>query len=216
MTLAEIEAAARALYNATGDTNWSSAELATNLYMATLEMTSECGLVIEKRFQSTTVAGTGEYAFPTYASSIKRVTYNGAKLKEIDMRTDDALTIENQLTTDTGVPVYYYVWERTINLRPLPSDALTLEVFATCDEQSLSPSSTLETPAMFHGRLVEYVVAQMAAKDLNWQMYDRFMERWEKIHKPKITAQIRRAKRGDAFAIVKMEEQLPTSTLGVK
>lgn len=215
MTLTEIETAARNRYNAVGDTNWSSTEIASIVYEATLEMTRDCGLVIEKRFQTSTVIGTGEYDFPETANSIKRITYNGQKLREITMREDDVLTIENQLSTDTGVPQYYYVWDRTFHLRPLPASVYTLDVYAICDEQSLTPSSVLLTPERFHGSLVTYLIKEMASKDLNWQMYDRYDAKWQ-LEKIRIRSQIRRAKRADAFTIVKIEECLPTVSLGTK
>ena len=215
MTLSEIEDAARSRYNAQGDTNWSSAEIATIVYEGCLEMSRDCGLLIEKRFESLTVAGTGEYEFPDSADSVKRITYNGRKLKEITMREDDVLTLENQLTTDTGDTEYYYVWDRTFFLRPIPQDGLVLEVFALCTEEALTPLSVLSTPEQFHGSLITYVVAQMSAKDLNWQMYDRYIAKWD-IEKDRIRAKIRRSKRADAFTIVKSEEMLPYQTLGVK
>jgi len=46
-------------------------------------------------------------------------------------------------------------------------------------------------------------------------MYDRYDEKWQ-VEKTRITAHIRRAKRADAFVVVKLEEALPTVTLGVK
>lgn len=215
MDISKIEEMARRRYNAVGDTNWSTEEIAQIIYLHSLEITRDCGLVLEKRFRSTTVAGTGEYAFPENADSIKRVTYNGKKLKEISMREDDVLTIENQLATDTGDTQYYYQWERTLFLRPIPAGAYTLEVFALCSEQELEPDSTIEIPAWIHGSLVIAVVKEMAAKDLNWQMHDRYQVMWEK-DKILIRQKIRRAKRADGFAMVKMEENLPTATLGVK
>jgi hypothetical protein len=215
MTLSEIEASARNRYNAIGDTNWSSAEIANLVYEASLEMTRDCGLVIEKRFQVSTVSGTSRYNFPDTATSIKRITHNGSKLKEISMREDDILTIENQLSTDTGVPQYYYVWDSIFHLRPVPSAVYTLDVYVIANEAALTPSSTLTIPTKFHGSLVTYVVKEMSSKDLNWQMYDRYQERWE-VEKLRIRSHIRRAKRGDAFTIVKLEELLPTVSLGTK
>jgi hypothetical protein len=215
MTPLEIETMARRRYNAVGDDNWSSAEIAELIYQGSLEITRECGLVIERKFSSTSVSGTGEYSFPEQAAAIKRVTYDGRKLKEITMREDDALTLENQLTTDTGAPEYYYVWNRTINIRPIPGAAETIEVFAVCNEQELTPTSTIDIPDRWHGSLVTYVVKEMAAKDLNWGMYDRYDAKFE-VEKVRIRAAIRREKRADGFRVVSCEESLPYATLGVK
>jgi hypothetical protein len=214
MTLTEIETNARNRYNASGDTNWSSDEIIQIIYQATLELTRDCGLLIEKRFRSTSVIGTGEYALPDSAVAIKRITYDGRKLKEITMREDDAITIQNQLTSDTGTPAYYYIWDRVFHLRAIPDALKTIEIHALCSEESLTSGSVLSTPELFHGSLITYVIKEMAAKDLNWTMYDRYMQMWE-AEKTKILAHIRRAKRADAFQVVKSEDDLPIVTLGV-
>lgn len=215
MTIDEIEQSARNRYNASGDNNWSSAEIADLIYQASLEITRDCGLVIERKFQSTSVAGTGEYTFPEQAAAIKRITYDGRKLREITMREDDTLTLENQLTTDTGSPQYYYVWNRVFHIRPIPDAAETIEVFALCNEQSLTSASVIDIPERFHGSIVNFVIKEMSSKDLNWQMFDRYDAKFE-ADKIRIRSAIRREKRADAFAIVKSEEALVYTTLGVK
>jgi hypothetical protein len=215
MTPTQIETKARRLYNAVGDTNWSSTEIVDIIHLGSLEITRDCDLVIEKKFSLTTTIAVGEYAFPTNATAIKRLTYNGKKLKEISMREDDSLTLENQLATDQGDTEYYYVWNRTINLRPLPASAVALDVFAICNEDELTSSSTIDIPIAYHGSLVVYVAMQMAAKDLNWAMYDRLDAKW-KDEKLAIRSHIKRSKRADGFAVVKVEELLPYTTLGLK
>lgn len=215
MTPAQIELAARNRYNAVNDTNWSSAEIMGILYNGCLEISRDCGLVIEKRFITTSGIGTSEYEFPTNATSIRRITYNGRKLEEITMRQDDSLTIENQLSADQGSPNYYYVWNRVIKIRPVPDDVVTIEIFAICNEQVLTSSSVMDTPDRFHGSLVYYIAKEMAAKDLNWEMFDRYDAKWE-AEKTKIRSAIRREKRGDAFLIVGNEQSMPFTTLGNK
>lgn len=215
MTPAAIELAARNRYNAAGDTNWSTEEIAGIIYQGCLELTRDCGMVIERLFSSTTVIGTSEYAWPDEASAIKRVTVGGRKLREISMREDDLITLENQLTTDTGTPEYYYVWNRTINMRPIPASAETLEVFALVSHQEVEATSNIEIPVQYQGALINFVIKEMSAKDLNWQMFDRYQGLFD-ADKLAIRAHIRRAKRADAFAIVKREEMLPYATLGNK
>lgn len=215
MTPTEIETSARRRYNAVGDTGWSSQEIVDLIREGCLEIVRDCGLVIEKRFELTTTIGLGEYAFPEHANGIRRIQYNGKKLRNISMREDDTLTLENQLATDTGDTDYYWTWDRTIYLRPLPASAVLLEVFALCSEQTLTINSVIDVPAVYHGSLVTFVVKEMASKDLNWKMFDRYDEKWN-IDKQRIQAHIRRSKRADSFAIVKNEESMPYSTLGVK
>lgn len=215
MTPVQIENFARQRYNAVGDSNWSSDEIMGIIWQGCLEISRDCGLVIEKEFSLTTTASLGEYDFPTYAAEIKRVVYDGKKLKCISMREDDVLTAENQITVSTGEPSYYYTWNRVIHLRPIPSSAETLTVFAVGEEEQVTSTSTLDTPAHYHGSLITYCLKEMSAKDLNWAMFDRYNGMWE-MEKQKITANIRRSKRSDAFAVVKVEECLPQTVLGVK
>jgi len=215
MTLLEIEEHARRRYNAVGDTNWSSAEINQLVYEASLEITRDCGIVIEKLFQSSSVVATATYAFPTEASSIKRITFGGRKLKEITMAQDDIITLENQLSTDSGTPQFYFVWDRTFHIRPVPGTIETIQIYAICNEQSLVAGSTVDIPERFHGALVNYVIKEMASKDLNAAWYDRYNARFE-ADKINIKASIRRQKRGDSFLIVKEESSLPYTTLGNK
>lgn len=215
MTIAELEAMARNRYNALGDTNWSTAEITAMIYQACLELTRDCGLVIERSFSSSTVASTQGYAFPSQASAIKRVTVGGRKMKEIAFREDDVLTIENAANTDTGTPQYYFVFNRTINLRPTPASVETMVVYAVCHEAALTASSTIDVPEQFHGSLVTFLVKEMAAKDLNWEMHDRYTNSWID-DKTKIRSSIRRSKRADGFVVVKTEEAMISTTLGVK
>lgn len=214
MTPSEIETAARQLYNAVGDTNWSSSEIMTSIYRACLDLYNECGMVVERTFSSSTVIGTREYAYPTNARAIKRIEYNGKKLFPITLRDDDSLTLQNEETTDTGEPIYYSIWDSNIMLRPIPDAVDTLTVYALCEPQVITSSSTMEVPTFTHGAIVEYVAAQMAAKDQNWKMHDAFDTRWRNIHIPAFKKRLRLNKRGDAFSIVQIEELLPVGSLG--
>lgn len=213
MTPQEIEAAARNQYNAVGDSNWSSSEIYNLIYAACLELTRDCGIVIERTYTTTTVAGTSEYAMPTNCLSIKRVTYNGKKLAPYTFRDDDTITLANQAATDQGDPQYYTQWEDVIALRPVPDDAQTLKIYSINEPQSVSSSSTLEVPTFTHNMIVDYVVSRMAAKDMNFQTAQFHSQLWE-THKQAITRKLRMMKRGDAFAVVQAEELHPITSLG--
>lgn len=213
MTITQIETAARNKYNAVGDSNWSSAEIWDLIYQACLELAIEC-YVIEKSFTATTVDGTQEYAFPTYAIAIKRVTYDGGKLEPISFREDDALTMNNQALTSKGTPQYYAVWNQTIILRPLPDAAKTLKVYAYVEPQLIAAATaTIEVPTRCQMRLVDFIVSDMAAKDQNFQMAKYYSDRWE-AYKIKEKVFTRKRLRADGFAAVKDEESLPVTLLG--
>ena len=216
MTPAEIILAARQKYNAVGDSNWSDSEICTLIYAGELELATECGMAIENTYSTSTVASTREYAFPSNAQSIKRIEYNGKKLFPISFRDDDSLTNQNEATTDTGTPEYYEIFDSTIYLRPIPDSVGTLTMYAHSEPQAVTTTSTLEIPSFTHGALVDFVVSEMAAKDLNFRMADYYMNRWESIHIPRIKKRLKLNKRGDAFAVVQCEELLPHGSLGAQ
>jgi hypothetical protein len=216
MTPSEIILAARQRYNAVGDTNWSDSEICSLIYFGELQLFTELGMVIENTFTTSTVASTREYAYPSNASTIRRIEYNGKKLFPITFRDDDSLTNQNEVTTDTGTPEYYEIFDSTIYLRPIPDTVGTLKMFANCEPQAVTTNSTLEIPSFTHGALVDYVVAEMAAKDLNFNMAKYYRDIWQNIHIPSIKKRIKLNRRGDAFAVVQSEELLPHGSLGAQ
>lgn len=213
MTPTEIETAARNQYNAIGDTNWSSSELQGSMYAACLELVRDCGFVIERVYTATTVAGTQDYDYPSYVLAIKRVTYDGLKLMPYTLRDDDIITLSNQASTDQGSPKYYTTWNSTISLRPLPDSAETLKIYAISEPQPITTTSTLEVPTFMHMNIVDYVVAAMAAKDLNFETAGYHRNLWEG-HKVAITKKLRLMKVSDAFKTVQAEESHPITSLG--
>jgi len=215
MTPAEIELASRQLYNAVGDPNWSSAEIMPLIYKATLELFTECGFTIENIYQTTSTASTGEYALPSNAGQVKRITYDGKKLFPITMRDDDTLTLQNQATTDTGEPEYYYIFNDTIFLRPIPdTSSVAIKIFTFAEPQAVTASSTLEVPTWTHNAIVDFVVSEMAAKDQNFQMAQYYQNKFQNVHIPRIKKRLKLIKRGDSFNIVQSEELHPYGTVG--
>ena len=179
MTPAQIQAAARRKYNAVGDTFFTDDEFYYLIYEAETKLAEEA-MVIQNTYSSTSVASQREYAWPTRAISIKRVEYDGSKLKFINMREDDVITLLNTDVTDTGTPEFYVVWQRSIFLRKTPgTSALTIKVYSY-DLPSLqsTPGATLDSPEIYHKDIVNFLVANMAIKDGNASIHDRFMGMW--------------------------------------
>lgn len=214
MTPSEIILAARQKYNAVGDTNWSDSEICTLIYNGQMELATECGMVIENTLSTSTVIGTREYAMPSNAIAIRRIEYNGKKLFPTTFRDDDSLTLQNEATTDTGEPIYYQFFDSTIYLRPTPDAVGTLSMYANCEPQAVTITSTLETPTFTHGALIDFVISEMAAKDLNFKMAEYYQNKWLNIHIPRIKKRLKLNRRADGFAIVQSEELLPHNTLG--
>lgn len=214
MTPTEILTSARQRYNAIGDSFFGEDELLNYLYDACLEMNREANL-IERTYSTTSVASQQEYAYPGDTALIKRLTYAGKKLKPITMREDDSITGLNQSTVSTGTPQYYFIWNETISLRPIPSTAGdTIKIYAYNEPAALTISSVLEIPTQFHMDLAKYMVMEMAAKDKQFEHADRYERKWEKA----VVSAKRWAKkklRGDSFNVVQDEDMMVEGYLGI-
>lgn len=213
MTPSQVEETARRRYNAIGDTFWSQQEIFDIIYAACLEACGET-YCLERTYTSPTVAGTQGYDFPENAVAIKRVTWNGVKLTLIDMRDDDAITGMNQNTSDTGNPAYYWIWNRTIYLRPNPGSVANLKLWTESVQGAISAATTtLEIPDQHHMRLVNFVLSCMAAKDTNYNAAQYYLGLWEK-DKKEIRKSMRKMKRADGFATVKDENLVVQTVIG--
>lgn len=213
MTPAEIEEAVRRRYNSVSDNFWASDEINQLIYDACQELVLETNC-IERIYTTTTVSGTQEYAMPTNVIAIKRITYNGQKLKPINMREDDALTGLNQTLQSLSSPSFYWMWNYTLYLRPIPDAALELKLWTYNQHPAITSTSIIEVPTEFHMKLCDYIVAEMAAKDSNPQATKYYMERWERA-KLEIKKWMRMRKRADAFGNVQNEEDSVGSYLGM-
>jgi hypothetical protein len=199
MTPAEIEAAAKARYNAVGDPHFSSDMILGLIYDAEMILATEC-LVIEDVFQTTSTDGTREYAFPTNAISIRRVEYNGQKLAPAPLEDDP----KTNTTAPEGTPGKYAQWESTLILFPTPSTSShVIKVYCYVQPQALTTSSTaLDVPTRYHTAIIDYVLMGMAEKDQNPTMIDRYEKKWN-TSVQKIKAQQAKLKRGDQMAVVR-------------
>ncbi len=204
MTPTQFEEQVRQRYNAINDTFWSQSEIFGYLTDACMEAARECFL-IERTYTSTTTSGVQEYAFPTNTIAIKRITWNGIRVDPIAMIEDDAVTGLNQGTTDTGTPIYYWQWNYTISLRPIPGDAQELKIWSYNLPSDITVASTIEIPPEFHFDLYSPVLRDMAAKDSNWSAAAEYEEKWEKSIL-KMKAWARKRKRTDGLTVVMSEE----------
>ena len=212
MTPSQIEEQARRRYNSISDNFFTQDEIFFLIYDACQQLARECK-IIENLYSTSTVASQQEYAYPSNTIAIKRVTYDGIKLKPINMREDDTVTGLNQSTVAEGTPAYYYVWNEVMYLRPIPSGVGTLKVFSFNEASTISVTSVLEIPSMFHMDLINYVVAEMAAKDSNFNAAEHFLNKWEKS-KIEIKRWARKRLVGDSFNAVIDEERTTDNFLG--
>lgn len=204
MTPIEIEQQARERYNAVNSTFWSQSEIFSYIYQAMMDIVNVTG-AIERSYTTSTVVGQQEYDYPSNAISIKRVTYNGRKLKLINFTDDDQVTGFDQDDTTQGDPLYYYIWNRSLALRPLPSEVGTLKIWSLNYPDTVSSTSTLELETFFHTYLIDYVVSKMAAKDENATIAEHYRGEW-KENLIKIRSHKTSLKRTGGFNFVRDEE----------
>tara|TARA_R110000796_G_scaffold248508_1_gene375342 strand:- start:1953 stop:2609 length:657 start_codon:yes stop_codon:yes gene_type:complete len=210
-TPSQVQADARRKYNATGDTFFVDDDFYDLIYEAETILAEEA-LVIEKMYESTSVANQRAYAWPTLAMAIKRIEYDGSKLIYSTFRQDDQETISTTDTTSSGTPTIYQLWERNFYLRVIPdTSALVIKVF-TYDRPNLqsSPTSNLDTPEHYRKDIVTYCVANMAMKDGNTAVGQQYFNRWDLAVKRAIRWQAK--SRGvDGPKRVKNVDELPQS-----
>lgn len=213
MLITDLNTQTRNQYNATGDTFFSDSEIYQYYYEACLEYARECLLIEDTDSSITTVSGTQTYSVPNLTIAIKRITYNGQKLKPIDFREDDVLTSLNQSTTSTGTPIYVALFNSLLYLRPIPDAAQVLKIFRFKEPAALTSVSTLEIPTQFHPTLSHYALSRMYAKDKDFNASLVYNNLWEK-DKLEAKKWVKKKQRGDSFAVVKTEDKLAETILG--
>tara|TARA_R110000751_G_scaffold23464_1_gene64911 strand:- start:565 stop:1227 length:663 start_codon:yes stop_codon:yes gene_type:complete len=218
MTPTEIETRARRMLNVVGSKFWSSEEIINDyLYAAATEMALET-LCIENRYTTTSVADQQEYAAPTRMLSIKRITYDGQKLKPMDFQRIDAIDL-NSTSVVTGTPAYYYNWDEVFGLYPAPDTAAkTIKIYTYDEPDTVTSSSTLEIPTQFHHYLVYGVAYMMTLKELGHPHTALYERMWNSpanhnnaIMKVKRSIKLRNR---DNLNIVKREEDLASTYMG--
>jgi hypothetical protein len=178
MTPSELSDYVRRQYNAVNDTFFSDAEIFSYAWQAEMELARHA-YVIKNTYTDTTVASQQEYAFPTNALAIYRVTVAGRKLKPITFREDDQVTLLNTATTATGEPLYYMKWDEVLSLRPVPSTSGdTIKVWTFDEPTEITSTSTLSTPTRYHHALADFCISKMATKDKNLQLAKHYAELW--------------------------------------
>lgn len=215
MTPTEFITACRRKYNAVGNAFYADAEILDLLYQVEGEL-SRFALTIEAApdTSTSTVIGTRAYSIPTRAISIARLTYNGKKLHPISFREDDAVTLRDETTSNTGEPLYYELWGDSVYLRPVPDAVQTLTFYYYREPAVITTSDTIETPTRYHMDMVDGVVAEMIYKDENFTMGDRYRRRFES-HLAEARKWQKRRRRGDGFSYVKDELSLTQSIIGL-
>ncbi len=213
MSPSELEEYARQQYNSVGDSFFTQAELFRHIFNAQMELSREAKC-IRGVYTTTTTSGTQEYAFPSNAFSIKRVTYDGLVLRPIVFREDDVLTLSNSVTTTTGTPSYYFIWGRSIFLRDIPdSSVAVLKIYSYDKPRTVSAVTTLEVSEEYHHDIADYLLYRKALKDKDAATAAAYKANWDAAKKNAKAAE-RLKLRGDMFFAVQDVETLSESFIG--
>lgn len=197
MTPAQINTVIRNRYNAVGDTFFNDQMVWDIIYQASLEMATEA-FVIESSYETTSVADTRTYAFPTTAIAIRRVEYNGDKCFPVSVDSDP----KTSTTEVTGSPREYAIWDNELIFFPTPATSGdTIKVYSYNEPQAISQNSVLEVPSEYHMMIADLGLSVFYAKDGNPQMADYHMNLWNK-HMNRIKRTKSKKKRGDEFVVV--------------
>lgn len=130
--------------------------------------------LLQKTGTSQTVAGTNKYAIPTDILKLHSIRYDGNDLTIITL--DEAKEREF-LNSGEGTPAWVWVWAGNMTLYPTPNEAKTLEIDYTRHPTEIdSEQSTPEIPVMYHMRIVDYCLAQVAQQDDDLNRYQLKME----------------------------------------
>jgi hypothetical protein len=205
MTPQEIEDQARARYNASGDPHFTSSEIRNAIYQAELELALEA-FAIEAVTSTTSVADTQTIAFPTNCFAIRRVEYDGKKIKPTTLESDP----KTSTTETTGTPGAYAIWNDQLYLYPTPDAAKTVKIFHYNEPTEVTTSSTtMSVGSRYHTDIIDLVLSIMYAKDQNTNMSTYHRNLWESnVNKIKRTR--RKEKRGDEFLVVGDYANSPT------
>lgn len=212
MTTAELETAVREQYNAISDTFFSQASILNLITKGSMELAAKALIIEGKDASTSTVASTRNYNFPTNAILVKRLEYDGSKLKYVDFRDDD-LVNANVLSTVTGTPAYYSIWNDVVYLRPTPAAVATLTFYTYNQPAAAAIGTTLSVPARFHWALVDFCLRELCAKDENHNMAAHYNNLWQQHVKDAIAFKAKQ-KRADGMAAVKDDELTQGTVLG--
>lgn len=184
MTLTQFTTLCRNRLNALTDSYWSDSEIWALLVSRINQALAIIGYIEATDTSTTTVASTQAYSWPSTASNIVSVLYDGDRLQEITFREWEME--KNNGTTPSGTPQMYVNWNRQVLLVPTPSAAATLTFYYEKMESLYSTANdTINFPVTLQDALADGVIADMFAKSQNITMSRFYEEKW--INHMKVT-----------------------------
>lgn len=215
MTLAQFVDYVRNRHNAVNDNHWSDAEIYAMITARANEVLTIIGLIEATDTSTTTVASTQSYSIPSDANRLRAVLYDGELLQSVDFREWE--TEKAGSTTPEGTPTKYVQWNEQVLLIPIPDDAKTLTFYYYKEHPFIdgTTQTTIDIPSELHYRLADGVIADMFAKDLNPNMFDRYENKWINVHIPAFYKYLSMKKRNGRARIVGDSDSLSATDFGV-
>lgn len=181
MTLSQALDYLRARFNeySSATSYWTDAELLGLITARSQSICSILGLSENTNTSTSTVIGTQSYSWPTNATALHKVLYNGPALQEISF--DDW---ENEKqgggTTPSGTPTQFVPWNRTILLVPIPNAVKILTFYFESGQSVMTLSTdTWVIPEALHYETLDGVLADMSAKIPNPTMIQLYEGKWQ-------------------------------------
>ena len=215
MTPAQILSRARALFNEDSADLWSDDAARGFMWEGETIVASLIGGYETVDTSITTANGTAEYTIPADTLVLRRVTWNGVKLKKITLQELDTLEAPSYGgSLSTGNPTDYYEWGTVIGLYPTPTSAEQLKLWITKAPAEITSSSTaFSIHQMFHHDLTDYLLWKMYDKDDDTRG-DKYQAQWER-NLVKAERKYRDYQNRDRNLLVKNADISPETELGI-
>jgi hypothetical protein len=143
---------------------------------AAKECASE-NLLLQKTATQVVTAGTTDYALPTDILKLHSVRYDNEKIRLMDMNEFDE-KISGFGETTRSTPTLGYVWAGKLVIYPAPDNSTkSLAIsYTRTPAEVVANGDSIDLPAMYHRRIVDYCLAQVAEQDDDENRYQLKME----------------------------------------
>lgn len=140
----------------------------------------ECAIannLLQATATSNTAVGTATYPLPADIAKLHSVKYNNEKLRNLTREEFD----EQYQTdgTDQGTPTTYFVWASNLNLFPAPDSVKQLRIDYIQQPADIALNQAPPIPPIYHQRLVDYCLAQVAQQDDDLNRYQIKMQEFQ-------------------------------------
>ena len=199
------------------DTFWTDPEIYAYMTEAEQLVTDR----VDCSQDSTTIASVAnqrQYDVPDRVKDLKRVEYNGQKIKNIDFNELGALEDTGSDSTSTGDPRFYYMWGDKIGVSPVPgNDGTNISMYFTAaiTTDYSAATASFNTPSWIPHYYADFILWRSYMKDDELKKTASVYEaRWERDLE-EIESAWKDRQMGDQYTTVKQDDTYPTSSMGI-